>query len=403
MLEIQWPNILKGKLELECYGPNLASFLNQTVQAGIWVENIHWVDEGKIKFTILVHDFFRLVALMRRNKIRMRIVRKAGVPFLVNRVKRRKAFLLGIILFFFLIFLMSSFVWKIQIVGTERIPEKHVRTLLQKEGVFFGQLKARLPESKQVQYYLLSRLPQASWVGFRIEGTRVIVTVVEKKGIESTPEAEDGYGPVDLVSRKDALVYDMRVEQGNPLVEVNDMVKKGDVLVSGKYGVPDDPESGTIVGAKGKVLGEVWYESEVVVPTVQKRKVYTGFREKATAVYLGRTVLRNPFGNELPYKQYETVQKVKSIQFGTWRLPFGWVEIEYLEMKWIQKKLTEQEAANLGKRQAKEELLQKLGRDGRILEEKVLHQREENGKVYLKVHFDAIENIAVPQPILQGE
>jgi similar to stage IV sporulation protein len=27
----------------------------------------------------------------------------------------------------------------------------------------------------------------------------------------------------------------------------------------------------------------------------------------------------------------------------------------------------------------------------------------ESGKVYLKVHFDAIENIALSQPILQGE
>jgi similar to stage IV sporulation protein len=37
------------------------------------------------------------------------------------------------------------------------------------------------------------------------------------------------------------------------------------------------------------------------------------------------------------------------------------------------------------------------------LGQKVLQKRQENGKVYLKVHFDVIENIAKIQPILQGE
>ena len=38
-----------------------------------------------------------------------------------------------------------------------------------------------LPDREEVQYRLLSQLPQASWVGVRVEGTRVVVTVVEKR------------------------------------------------------------------------------------------------------------------------------------------------------------------------------------------------------------------------------
>ncbi|SEN04532.1 sporulation protein YqfD [Lihuaxuella thermophila] len=399
MLGIQWPNIVKGKIDLQCSGPQLASVLNMAVQEGIYVENIYWVDERTIRITILLPDFFLFTSLMRKQKIRLRIINKAGLPFLIKRVKRRKSFYIGMILFFFLIFLFSSFIWKVEIEGTERIPEAQIRSLLKKEGIYVGQLKRDLPDRELVQHHLLTQLPQASWVGVRVEGTRVTVTVVEKKQIEPPPKELPSYGPVHLVASKNALIYDMRVERGNPLVEVNDVVRQGQVLVSGIYG---DPDTGTVVGAKGKVMGEVWYESEVTVPVRQKRKVYTGYRQKITLPYIGKKILWNPF-RELPYKQYETIQRVQPVQVGNRSLPFGLVEQEFLEMEWVNQKLTEEEAVHLGKRQAKEELLQKLGADGRILEEKVLHQRLENGKVYLKVHFDVIENIAVPQPILQGE
>lgn len=65
--------------------------------------------------------------------------------------------------------------------------------------------------------------------------------------------------------------------------------------------------------------------------------------------------------------------------------------------------LDEEEAVRLGMERARADLLARLGQEGRVLEEKVLHERLDNGKVYLKIHFNAVENIAVPQPILQGE
>lgn len=403
MLGIEWPRMLKGQIQLECTGIRLVAFINATVQEGILVENIYWVDEHKLQLTVMLPDFFRLVRLMREYQVRMRIRRKAGVPFIVERMKRRKSFFMGFILFFFLLFLMSSFVWKVQIEGTEHIPAHYVRALLQKEGVYLGQLKMRLPDRELVQHRLLSQLPQASWIGLRVEGTRVIITVVEKKRPDPTETDSASPGPVHLIAKKNSLIVDMQVERGNPQVEVNDVVKEGQILVSGIYGDPYQPETGKVVGAKGKVMGEVWFESEISIPITQKRKVYTGVREKVTFPFVTHYILRNPFGSDLPYKQYEVIQHVQALQFGKWQLPVGWVEEEYLEMEWIHHKLTPEEALDLGIKQARAELLQKLGPDGRILEEKVLHQRVENGKVYLKVHFDAVENIAVPQPILQGE
>jgi similar to stage IV sporulation protein len=151
-------------------------------------------------------------------------------------------------------------------------------------------------------------------------------------------------------------------------------------------------------------MGMMWYDSDVVVPLTQKRKVFTGERHVSTHLFVGSHVFRFSFWwNPVPFGQYETLQEFHAIQVRNWRLPVGWVNEKRLEMKWVRRTLTQDEAVRLGIERARSDLLSRLGHDGRVLEEKVLHERVDNGKVYLKIHFDAVEDIAVPQPILQGE
>ncbi len=397
------PIVLKGKIECICEGEKLIPLINQAVQMKMLIEDIERLDEHRIRLSIPLSQFLSFYKLMRQAGNRIRITKRDGFPFLLKRIKKRKFFMGGFILFFMLILLFTSFVWNVKIEGTEKIPSKQVQALLIKEGIYPGQWKMRLPDREEVQHRLLSQLPQASWVGYRVEGTRVVITVVEKKEPEQDPDTAKDEGPVHLVATKNALIYDMRIERGYPLVEVNDVVQKGQTLVSGIYGDVEDSKSQKIAGAKGKVLGEVWYESSVVIPLERKRKVYTGERDKHTYPYLFSYVVENPFSKKSAFKNVDVIERFHFLKLANWTLPFGWVEVERLETEWMTEKLTENQAVQEGLVHAKEDLLQKIGLDGRILGEKVLQKRQENGKVYLKVHFDVIENIARIQPILQGE
>jgi similar to stage IV sporulation protein len=397
------PSNFKGKIECICEGEHLTSLLNQAVQQGMELENIEWLDGHRIRLKVPLSEFLSFYRIARKSRNRVRIVKKEGLPFLLKRLKRRKFFVAGSVLFFVLILLFTSLVWNVKVEGTEKIPMQHVQALLKKEGVYPGQWKMRLPDREEVQYRLLSQLPQASWVGVRVEGTRVVVTVVEKREKDPSGEQNGDAGPVHLVATKNALIYDLKVERGNPMVEVNDVVKEGQILVSGIYGDLNDSKSKKIVGAKGKVWGEVWYESSVEIPLERKRKVYTGRREKHVYPYLFSHVMKNPFHRKPPYKSTEVMDHFHFLKLGRWELPVGWVEREELEMEWMKERLSVDEAVQEGLVHAKEDLLKKTGSDGRILGQKVLQKRQENGKVYLKVHFDVIENIAKIQPILQGE
>jgi similar to stage IV sporulation protein len=393
---------IKGKVTVELSGSRLTPLINEAMEEEIVLGDIRFLDEERIRLTVLLPDFFRLVKILRRRSgIRMRIISKQGLPFLLSKMYKRKFFAAGVVLFVFLLMAMSSFVWKVEVEGNERIPEEQILTYAREAGVFPGQLKFRVPDGEEIQHRLAMRLPQASWVGFRLEGTRAVITVVEKR--ETEEERERSPGPVHLVARRSALIYDMRVEQGKPVVQVNDMVKKGQLLVSGIYGNPEEDGSERVVGAKGKVWGEVWYDSDVVVPLEQKRKVYTGNRDRGYYPYVASRIIRLPFLYPVPFKDFETVERAHVLRLFHWRLPIGWVVEERLEMKWIKRRLTPEEAIRLGKERARADVREKIGPDGRILLEKVLQPRVDSGKVYMKVHFDVIENIAVSQPILQGE
>lgn len=399
MQQKNWPQGIRGQVRILLTGKSLERFINEASRQQLNLSHIQWMDHNEIQLTIPPEDFYRLKPLLRQTNTRVRILHKKGLPFLLNRIRKRRFFAWGILLFFILVLSLTSVIWSVDVEGNEKIPDTEIRHILREQGVFTGQLKFRIPSSEEIQYRLTEKLPHASWVGFRIEGTRAIVTIAEKKRVEQKEDKEEK-GPVDFIASKDAVIYDMSIKRGRAVVEIHDVVKKGQMLVSGKYGEPDSEK---IVGAKGQVLGQVWYESEVTVPLYQKRKVYTGIRETAYFPYLASRMIRFPFLYSDSFSRYETIRRVHSIQLQSYKLPFGWVKEERLEMKWVKQKLTEKEAIMIGVERAKEDLSAQLGEQGRILGEKVLHPRVDNGKVVMKIHFDAVEDIANPQPILQGE
>ncbi|MEW9034136.1 MAG: sporulation protein YqfD, partial [Planifilum fimeticola] len=156
---------IKGKVTVELSGSRLTPIINEAIQKEIILGDIRFLDEERIRLTVLLPDFFRLVQIIRPSGVRMRILSKQGLPFLLSKMYKRKFFAAGIVLFIFLLTAMSSFVWKVEVEGNERIPEEKILAYAREAGVFPGQLKFRVPESDEIQHRLSMRLPQATWVG----------------------------------------------------------------------------------------------------------------------------------------------------------------------------------------------------------------------------------------------
>ena len=57
-------------------------------------------------------------------------------------------------------------------------------------------------------------------------------------------------------------------EIGEVVREINDYVKPGDIIISGEIKLYDQVKD--VTSAKGKVYGEVWYQTKVTYPLTRR-------------------------------------------------------------------------------------------------------------------------------------
>ncbi len=64
---------------------------------------------------------------------------------------------------------------------------------------------------------------------------------------------------------------------------------------------------------------------------------------------------------------------------------------------------TKDEAVKAAVKLARNNLQSGIGDEAVIEDEKILQEKIENGKVKVTIHFKVLENIAIGQPIIQGD
>jgi len=72
-----------------------------------------------LKMSIKGFKMVRPVAKKTHSKVK--IISKNGMPFIISRYRKRKAYVLGALLFLVLINLIASFIWDIEITGNKDV------------------------------------------------------------------------------------------------------------------------------------------------------------------------------------------------------------------------------------------------------------------------------------------
>lgn len=389
-----WMAAVRGYVWVKLIGGDAKAFLNAAVAEGIALWNIAYSPSGELTFGITVPDFFRLPPLLKKCGARTRILRKRGLPFQFARLGRRKTFAAGMLAFAALLFILSTFVWHVKIAGESLIPEEKIRQAARQEGLFPLQWSLRLADTGVLAKRLAAQLPDAAWVGVEKKGTTVIITVVDS----TKPDAKQTDGPRDLVAKADAVVTRIVAENGRPLVERNDRVRKGEVLISGWLG---EGELRKAVVSKGNVRGLVWHEMRIVSPMVREQKTLTGESKERSYWVIGNRALQySGYGGD-EFAESRTGATIHPWRIFSWTLPLGIMKETEMEVRTTRERLTAAEAKEAGLRQARLELREKNGPDARITSENILHEQKENGKVFMTVLFEVEQSIAVERPIVQ--
>lgn len=392
----EWIFFYSGIVTVKVSGKGLERFINMLTRSDILVWNVKRHGTESLTFKMKLDNVNNLRHLVRNSDCKIEFLTRTGLPFFIKKLLKNSGFLVGSGIFFIIIFLLSNMIWGIEIKGADPATEYKIVKELDRIGVKKGNLQFLVGDPEHIQRTLSSKINEITWVGIELQGTTYHLQVVEK----NEPEKPEIFGPRNLIAAKKAVIVDMFVEEGQPVVAVNDHVLPGDLLVSGEIG----KEGATkIVSAKGEILGETWYKSEVSLPLKSNFQVFNGNENIKHSLRLGDLII--PFWGfkEQSYSEFEKETDEKSFHFLKWKLPITYVVNTYRESEKMTRVYTEKEALEVAKEMARKDILSGLPVDAKIKGENILHVSYENGKVYLKLHFQVIENIAKEYPIIQGE
>lgn len=223
---------MKGKVEIELQGGDVARFLNEVLSAKLALANIRWTSSENVRFEVSLAQYFELKKNIRAAGCTMRIIRKEGFPFLLHRMEKRIWFSVGLALFFSVIFVLSSLVWTVEVEGNERIPTDEIINAAKAEGLYPLQWSFRLQDTDVISKRLVNAIPGTNWIGVVKNGTKVKIQIVEM----TIPEQQEKYSPRHLIATNDAVITYIIAEEGKALVRKNARVKKGQTLISGIIG-----------------------------------------------------------------------------------------------------------------------------------------------------------------------
>ncbi len=385
---------LRGFVTLHVTGPQVERFINFISEAGIMIWDVRPA-EGGASLKLLLDDFYVLRPILKKTGCRMHVTGRSGLPFLMARLWKRKFFGIGILMFGITLFMLSTMVWSIRVEGNEKIASEDLLAAARQEGVYPFQWIWRLEEPDKLSKGLLAHLPGVSWIGLQRTGTSIKIQVVEAKQPNIKPLLSQRH----LISRTDAVVTEIYAEQGRPVVARNSRVKKGDILISGALG---DEENVEYVVAKGEVKGLVWHEYNIEVPLETTNSTYTGERKDRTYLVLGKWAIQLWGYGKSSFENSKTLTEHDPLSWRSIELPLGLMTEKEMEINETKDTITPEAGVARGIERAKNDILARYGVDSVIKSQKVLHEKKENGKVYMKVIFEVEEKISEELPIVNN-
>lgn len=340
--------------------------------------------ENAIQMEIDAENFKKLRPLVRKTHVKIHILNRHGPAFFFYRHKRRWWFLLGMTVFAGMIYILSLFVWQIDIDGNRKYTDALILQALAQMDVKTGCRKSEI-DLPEIEEELRIMYNEITWVSASITGTKLQIELREgdlkisgssgggKTGNvkrvenrENNSKTQNGESetdlPANLVADEDAIITNLVVRRGTVAARYGDEVQKGDVLIEGKVYIYNEDETLKKVDyltAEGDVFGKYQELYEKHYQRKHEVRSYTGknYRELGVAI-VGKSFCLPVWENILK-KQLEenTLSEVWSWkkQFRltpTFYLPFALEYTEYVPYENVVEEYTDE----VIKKMAEEEL-----------------------------------------------
>lgn len=374
-------NRFRSMVKLRIKGKNVERFLKRLVDQKIELIKIIYIHYNEVDIIVNKKDYEKIKEI--KTIYDISIVDSYGMIKIKKIVNLNQLIIIGIIIGIGLLIFLSNLIFSIEIVHTN----KELRTLLINELEIYGIRKRGFKKSfvelqKIKEQIILKHKDKIEWLEIENIGTKYIVRVQERKLPITESELENRH----IVASRNAIIRSIEADQGVIVKSVNDYVRTGDIIISGEIKLYDEVKE--VVGAKGKVFGEVWYEIKVEYPFIYKEEKETGKKKKVLVFqFLNKEI---ELFNFRPFKNKKKENKV--LLEKSW-LPIKLVWQEQKEINVIEEINTEEEAINKAISLANLKMESKLSDNEYIINQNCLKVNIKNSTIVLDMFFAIHENI----------
>ena len=265
---------MRGYVRFTVCGRFPERFVNITARRGIRLWDVERRD-GSLSAAMYMADYRRIRSAARSCDVRLRITGKYGLPTRMRRYRARGGVAVGAFVFLMTVFVMSQFIWCVDVTGLDTISECAMRALLREHGLYVGACKIGMDYPGVSRAVMLDDR-RVGWMAVNVTGSYASVEVKESS---SAPEVTDIDAPCNVKASRDGVIKRIDAGEGDILLKEGSGVVGGQLVVSG---VMEDALGGVrLVHAEARILASVQDSVSFTIPetvTVLRPDSETGER-----------------------------------------------------------------------------------------------------------------------------
>ena len=137
-------NYIIGYVRISIEGYYIERFINICTNNNILIWNLKRKNNIKMHLNCSISNFKNIAKIAKQTKCKVNIERKKGIPFILNRYRKRKIFLILLMLVCIAIFISSNYVWNIELKVEEDKEIAVINEDLNEAGLVTGMRKSNI-------------------------------------------------------------------------------------------------------------------------------------------------------------------------------------------------------------------------------------------------------------------
>ena len=367
---------------------NSNKFISYLVYHSIYYEDLTLNDN----YTLTV-DYEDYKMISRRYKTK--IIKYYGKRFITNYIKSNKYMLISLFISFLVLKLLTSTIFDITINTNDEKLYNLINESLKENDIALYKKKKSFNELNKIKNKILKDNEEdLEWIEINEKGCSYNIEVTKR--VKNKDNKSDNT-PKDIIASKDGLIKYIASTSGVKLKDVNDYVKKGEVLITGNI-IKGEDTLITQVEAKGEVYAEVWYTVNITIPFNYVEYVETG--KTINHYYLD--IFNKKFTLTGKYDSNNTMN-TKELVLDKPYLFFKLYKETKKEYKYKEFKINENIAYEEALKRSENKIKNKLKDNEYIISKKVLKKEVFRSKMNMEVFFKVYENIGVTSNIVEKD